>query len=204
MAAGPSTQNVYLDYMDEEFQAFGIEVTNGSAGQTNGFLSTTGITYPTLLNALSQGVGAAYATGRDEFFVVGGDGIIIWRGASWNNSQCRAAIDQGLADLTTAAEDLPDRDGFRLHAAYPNPFNPATNIAYTIAGAGEASVDLKITDVRGRTVRSLFSGSQPPGTDYVVRWDGMEDSGRPANSGMYLAALTVRGVTQSRFITLVK
>ncbi len=190
--------------MNEDFQAFCLEVTNGSASQTQGFLSTTGITYPTLLNALAQGVGAAYATGRDEFFVVGGDGIIIWRGASWNATQCRNAIDEGLEALTTSADDLPERDGFYLKAAYPNPFNPATNIAYTIAGDGEAQVDLKITDVRGRTVRSLFSGRQSPGADYVMRWDGMDDSGQPAHSGMYLAALTVRGVTQSRFITLVK
>jgi len=135
--------------------------------------------------------------------VVGGDGLITWRGGSWNESQCRAAIDAALDDLTTPVEALPERDGFRLQKAYPNPFNPATTIAYVIAGADDVPVDLRITDVRGRTVRTLVRGHRVPG-DHQVRWDGFDDEGRAANSGTYLASLTIGGKTQSRFITLLK
>jgi len=192
------------DYAGEDFQAFGLEQWGGSLSQVNSFLSVTGITYPALMFAGSpNNVDDAYACTYDVFFVVGGDGTIVWRRSGWNESQARTAIDDALADMTPAA-DLPDRDGFRLHAAYPNPFNPATTIAYSITGTGEAPVDLRITDVRGRTVKTLFVGRQAAGGDYEVRWDGLDDAGRPANSGTYLAALTVRGQQQSRFITLVK
>ncbi|MBC8424404.1 hypothetical protein H8E07_09795 [bacterium] len=194
------------DYAGEEFQAFGLEQWGGSVSQTNAFLSVTGITYPCLLYAglPPNNVDDAYACTYEDFFVVGGDGLIAWRRHGWSNSQCRAAVDQALADLATPALDLPERDGFLLQAAYPNPFNPATTIAYTITGTGDAPVDLKITDVRGRTVRTLFAGRQTAGETYQVLWDGIDDTGRPAHSGTFLTALTVRGITQSRFITLVK
>jgi hypothetical protein len=192
------------DYAGPDFQAFGLEMWNGSNSQTLGFKSSTGITYPCLLGAQAAGVGTAYACTYDIFFVVGGDGLITLRWQGWSETRVRNAIEAALDDLTTSAEDLPGRDGFRLHAAYPNPFNPATNIAYTIAGEGDAPVDLRIIDVRGRTVRTLVNGRQAAGQDHVARWDGLDDAGRPAHSGTYLAALTVRGETQSRFLTLVK
>jgi len=192
------------DYAGDDFQALGLEQWGGNLSQVNSFLSVTGITYPALMGTAAAGVDDDYACTYDYFFVVGGDGLIVWRRHFWNESQCRSAIDQALADLTTPAQDLPERDGFRLHAAYPNPFNPATTIAYAITGEGDAPVDLRITDVRGRTVRTLFTGRQAAGDDYQVRWDGMDDAGRPTNSGMYMASLTVRGETQARFITLVK
>jgi len=176
----------------------------GTLTQTNSFLSVTGITYPALMNAGAAGVGTDYAVSWDVFFVVDADGLITWRRSGWSATAARLAIDAALEDLTTGVDDVPDRDGFALHAAYPNPFNPATNIAYTITGEGDAPVDLRITDVRGRTIRTLYSGLQAAGADYRMRWDGLDNDGRPANSGTYLTNLRVRDETQSRFITLVK
>lgn len=191
-------------FVGPDFQAFGLEMWGGTNNQTLGFKSSTGIMYPALLGALAAGVGTDYACSYHFYFVVGGDGLIDYRQQGWNGAAVTNAIEQALDDLTTSTEDLPLRDGFRLHAAYPNPFNPATNIAYTIAGEGDAPVDLRITDVRGRTVRTLVNGRQAGDRDHVATWDGLDDTGRPVNSGTYLVALSIRGETQSRFITLVK
>ena len=192
------------EFSGPDFQALGVEMANGTLADTNAYLSVTGVTFPALMGGAAAGVGAAYACAFDIYFVVDADGIIVWRRQGWSATAARVFIQRALDDLTTGIDDVPERDGFALHAAYPNPFNPATNIAYTIDGVGDAPVDLRITDVRGRTVRTLFSGRQAAGADYEVRWDGFDDSGRPANSGMYLSNLRVRGETQSRFITLVK
>ncbi len=156
------------------------------------------------MGGLQAGLGPAYAVGFDAFFVMDASGLITWRRQGWSVTGARRAINDALDDLHTAVDGPPDRAGFQLHAAYPNPFNPATTIAYSIDGQGDAPVELRITDVRGRSVRTLFDGRQPAGAEYSMRWDGLDDDGRPANSGTYLTNLRVRGETQSRFITLIK
>ncbi|MBU1675352.1 hypothetical protein KKA85_06175, partial [bacterium] len=67
------------DYAGADFQAFGLEMWGGSLSQTNAFLSVTGITYPALMQAAAAGAGGNYACTYDDFFVVGGDGLITWR-----------------------------------------------------------------------------------------------------------------------------
>ncbi|MEW5797982.1 MAG: T9SS type A sorting domain-containing protein [Bacteroidota bacterium] len=53
----------------------------------------------------------------------------------------------------------PER--FELFQNYPNPFNPATTISYLLPIATESSV--KIFDVTGREVTTLFSGIEDAG-----------------------------------------
>ncbi len=57
------------------------------------------------------------------------------------------------------ADDVPRT--FSLSPNYPNPFNPATTIGYTL---GQAShVSLKVYDALGREVASLVEEFQPQG-----------------------------------------
>lgn len=81
----------------------------------------------------------------------------------------------------------------------PNPFNPETQIAYGLPVP--ASVQLKIYDILGREVRSLFDvETKGPGI-YQVRWDGRDAQGRLVGSGVYLYQLrlqpTGRGAVES-------
>ena len=55
---------------------------------------------------------------------------------------------------------------FMLHNAYPNPFNPETNISYTIPNTG--FVSLKIYNSLGQEIVTLVSTNQKPGTYNVV------------------------------------
>jgi hypothetical protein len=64
---------------------------------------------------------------------------------------------------------------------YPNPFNPVTRLDYKIKSAGHFT--LKIFNVRGQLVRTLFDG--PVETDGFVIWDGADDSGASVASGVY-------------------
>ncbi len=66
----------------------------------------------------------------------------------------------------------------------PNPANPGTVIGYDIPLASRAT--LRIVDVRGRLVRTLIDGWRPAGAHRAF-WDGRDDSGRAAASGVYLA-----------------
>lgn len=76
--------------------------------------------------------------------------------------------------------------GFMLLPAVPNPFNPSTLLRLELPEAGEAS--LEITDLLGRRVRLLDQGPWPAGSR-ALRWDGADDQGLPAASGVYFARL---------------
>jgi hypothetical protein len=71
-----------------------------------------------------------------------------------------------------AAAALPA--GLALEPAYPNPFNPATQIPYNLSGAG--AVTLKIYDLLGQEVRTLVDGAQAPGPGPGLRHPGAPGS----------------------------
>lgn len=75
---------------------------------------------------------------------------------------------------------------FTLYSNYPNPFNPETTIKYSLPGNG--LVILNIVDITGRIVKTLVSGNKSPGMHEVV-WDGRDNSGIPAASGVYFYML---------------
>ena len=62
---------------------------------------------------------------------------------------------------------------------------------------------LVIYDVRGRHVRTLFSGTAPAGTT-TVDWDGLDADGNTVSSGVYTYALVTEDGTSARRMTLVK
>jgi hypothetical protein len=72
---------------------------------------------------------------------------------------------------------------YALGAAYPNPFNPSTQMQLHLGEPG--FVSLAIYDVLGQKVATLIEGSRSAG-DYTVRWNPAR-----AASGMYFARLVV-------------
>ena len=75
---------------------------------------------------------------------------------------------------------------FSLSDNYPNPFNPSTNIDFSISSYGEVS--LVVFDALGREVSELASGVYSPG-NYSVVWTGVDNSGNELSSGMYFYRL---------------
>ena len=58
---------------------------------------------------------------------------------------------------------------FSLSQNYPNPFNPSTTIRFALPRY--SPVELKVFDIRGREVKTLFQGRQSAGR-YSVQWNG--------------------------------
>ncbi len=71
----------------------------------------------------------------------------------------------------------------------PNPFNPSTTIAFTLAQAGP--VDLVIYNVLGQEVRRLVSGELMVAGAHRVVWDGRDALGQAVSSGIYLYEMQV-------------
>jgi len=67
--------------------------------------------------------------------------------------------------------------------SYPNPFNPETQIDYTLNTTG--NVRIQIYNITGQLIRTFDMGYQPAGS-YSVRWDGRNESGDQTASGVYL------------------
>ncbi|NUM66044.1 right-handed parallel beta-helix repeat-containing protein [candidate division KSB1 bacterium] len=88
-----------------------------------------------------------------------------------------------------------------LHPNHPNPFNPETRIRFDLRR--EQQVELRIFDLSGRLVRRLLSGFYSAG-EHVVRWDGRDESGTPAASGIYFAELRADGQKQRIKMTLMR
>jgi len=89
----------------------------------------------------------------------------------------------------------------RLLRNYPNPFNPATRIQFTLDR--DAQVSLRVFDVQGRAVRTLLNSYLAAG-NRVVSWDGRDDRGRALPSGTYFLRLQGGGSYLSRTVNLVK
>ena len=74
--------------------------------------------------------------------------------------------------------------GLRIIAqSHPNPFNPETQIKYTLTAPGEVWV--KIYNVTGEVVRTFDEGYRAAG-NYTLQWDGCDANGNRASSGIYL------------------
>lgn len=89
----------------------------------------------------------------------------------------------------------------KLVGNYPNPSNPSTAIRYELSQ--ESQVTLRIYDMLGQLVKTLVDGVEPAGNREVV-WDGRNEYGSVAASGVYLYRMTAGGFTDTRRILLLK
>jgi len=103
-----------------------------------------------------------------------------------------------LLDSTAVEGGLP---GLALAQNSPNPFNPSTEIRFTLAQSGR--VNLRVFDAAGRLVRTLVDGDLPADT-HAVHWDGRADDGGRAAAGVYLYRLETPEGVRSRSMVMVK
>lgn len=84
----------------------------------------------------------------------------------------------------------------------PNPFNPRTVIAFSLAQP--EIVELSVHDVAGRRLRTLVSGQALPAGAHEAMWDGLDQDGRPAPAGVYFCTLRTPTHRESRPMALVR
>ena len=108
---------------------------------------------------------------------------------------------EDFAGVPTAIGGTPAVAAARLLASYPNPFNPATTIAYEIDEPTD--VVLAVYDVKGALVRTLTRAPMPGGR-HEVRWDGARANGARVASGVYFVRLAAGGHTDTGRLVLLK
>lgn len=85
---------------------------------------------------------------------------------------------------------------YALEQNYPNPWNPATKIEYSIPKSG--LVTLKVFDILGKEISTLVDENQSPGT-YSVNFQGAE-----LPSGIYFYRLQAGSYTETKQMILIK
>ena len=88
-----------------------------------------------------------------------------------------------------------------LHAAYPNPFNPAVTIRYELDDV--MNISITIYDLAGTRVKTLMHETQTSGI-HETKWNGFNDLGFRVESGVYLLVLDVGGAHHTQKITYLK
>jgi hypothetical protein len=130
--------------------------------------------------------------------------------ATWANDWNRGGLGYPRTDITfgvtigeTSEFDvvtLPSATG--LVGNFPNPFNPTTSIRYQVSGITHVSIE--IFNIRGQRVKTLLNGSELSSGEHSVVWDGRDDSGNEAGSGMYLYRMVAGEYQSTRRMILMK
>jgi hypothetical protein len=110
-------------------------------------------------------------------------------------------VTTGVADEADPVAALPGR--FALDQNHPNPFNPSTTITFSVPGPASGRTTLRIFNVLGQKVRTLVDGTLEPGA-HTAAWDGRDDAGRPASSGIYFYTLRYGRHSRSRKMVLLR
>ena len=158
----------------------------------------------TILRNLEQNVPATAPSGNYSYHAYAGSHpVLIFAEDSFNfeklisgdglnpdNSWNLYGWDGELAGLS----ETPDE--YALHPAYPNPFNPETNLDFDVPRDGRVS--LIIYDIQGREVARLYDGWCSAGFQKIT----YNAVGMP--SGVYFARFKAEGFNQTMKLLLLK
>jgi len=109
------------------------------------------------------------------------------------SGEAAQGLDANLGSELPAAFDLAQN--------YPNPFNPETTIRFSLRD--RQKIRLVIFDLSGKLVRTLIDNELPAG-EQTFSWDGRDQHGRTAVSGVYFYELLVGDKVERKKMTLVR
>ena len=89
----------------------------------------------------------------------------------------------------------------KLFSAFPNPFNPSTNMRYSMKDAGDAR--LEIYNTKGQLIKSYQTSHSQAGY-YQINWDGHDTNGQLAGTGVYFYRMTSGKYTATKKMVLAK
>jgi len=179
---------------------------DGAAGSVNWFVATSDNFMFYQLPIPFEAVQSQFrqTSGADEFDIPATANWTAWldNGCAINNPQYVTGSLQlwhwGINDVN---DDTAQPVAARLLGNHPNPFNPTTEVAFSLAAEGRAQ--LVVYDIRGRRVRTLADGAYAAG-EHTLVWDGRADSGAVCATGVYLLRLDAAGATATQRMLMLK
>ena len=135
-----------------------------------------------------------------------GHGITTLGGSVYFTGAMGPPTDVYIAKLgrsgTSGIDETTGPPQVRLLQNTPNPFNPATSIAFELPTMKK--VDLVVHDASGRVVRRLLDDRRYGPGRHSIGWDGRDDSGREVATGVYFYRVSVEGESETGRMLLLK
>ncbi len=88
-------------------------------------------------------------------------------------------------EITNQTSLLTDQ----LIGNYPNPFNPITEIQYSVGGNSKY-VNLEIYNIKGEKINTLFDNMQQSGNHTII-WNGKDYQNNEVGNGVYFYKITI-------------
>ena len=88
-----------------------------------------------------------------------------------------------------------------LNGNYPNPFNPVTNIAYSVKESG--NVTLEVYNIKGQLVKTLVNDVKETG-EFTATWTGTDNSNKSVSSGVYFYKMKSGNYAATKKMILMK
>jgi hypothetical protein len=172
--------------------AYIIRITEGNSTDNSlwQFLPTSGVLFPPtwpLPENLSYTNTTLQTAGTDGLPL----GDLNWYPSQHQQYLTDVKVDKGAKVPTT----------FSLSNAYPNPFNPTTNIQFNIAKS--ENIKLVVFNILGQQVKTLVNGEMKAGS-YTATWNGKDEFGNSVASGIYFYRLESQSFNTTKKMILMK
>jgi len=122
-------------------------------------------------------------------------------GSTWYFSLQSISSGGEIQDLGVLGLNVPVPEEFKITTPYPNPFNSCAG--FTVSIPHPANVSVRIYDLTGRLLRTLFAGPCPAGF-MRYQWDGRDELQREVASGIYHVRVGVDGTMRYKKVVLVR
>ena len=120
-------------------------------------------------------------------------GVVVEEGLITSGVDFTLEAIVGADDIITAKTELLNN--------YPNPFNPETNIAFSLKEAGHVMID--VYNMKGQLVKTLIN-EHLDAAYHVVTWNGKDNSGKSVSSGVYFYKMKAEKYTATKKMILMK
>lgn len=108
----------------------------------------------------------------------------------------------GVGALSGGDAEAKAKASLTLVQNFPNPFNPATTIGFTVPSP--TYVNIVIFDVGGRRVATLVDDVIGPAGYHEAQWSGEAESGDRVASGVYFCRMSAAGQMFTKKLVIVR
>lgn len=184
-----------------------IGISNEPLAVIENFIADQGITFPVLRDL--SGIYGQYNIpgGQSPYprdFIVDKNGTVMLAKTEYDPGEMIRIIETLLDSDVNAAIDLElvVPESIKLLPNYPNPFNPATTLQFSIYPS--AMISLDVINLKGRVVATIYKNRFFPAGTHRVTWTGLNRQDEPLSSGQYIVRLQKPNSIITQKITVMK
>ncbi len=159
------------------------------------FSATLGVASPETFDAALTRTGGTFSADQLCVYAAGQDPS--------GSTIVDLSVHGGSQSTTVPGDDGVPGAGRTLRLeTFPNPFNPATTLRFSVPR--QATVEVAVFDVAGRRIRTLVAGEVVVAGWHEQKWDGRDATGALVASGVYHVRVAIEGDAVTRRVVLLK